>query len=48
MYGCVHPDLPPTSQMFPMEDRGTREGMEELYLAFLRSGISVEMEEAIT
>lgn len=26
-YECVHPDLPPTAQMFPMEDRGTRKGM---------------------
>lgn len=44
---CVHPDLPPTVQMFPMEYRGTRVGME-LYLPFLRSGITGETEEAIT
>lgn len=33
--------------MFPMLDRETREGVQ-LYLAFLRSGITGEMEEAIT
>lgn len=47
MCECVHPDLPPTTQMFPMEDRGTGEGVA-LSLAFLRSGITGEMEEAIT
>lgn len=47
MYEREHPDLPPTAQMFLMEDRGSREGME-LDLAFLRSGIAGEVEEAIT
>lgn len=46
------PTLPPTAQMFPMEDRGTREetALARLcYLAFLRSGITEEeLEEAIT
>lgn len=46
------PTLPPTAQMFPMEDRGTREetALAHLcYLAFLRSGITEEeLEEAIT
>lgn len=35
MYECAHPDLPPTAQMFPMEDRGTREGMDSSIWPFL-------------